>query len=173
MDFVNCTYKSHSIEILEILNEVILNSTALYDYEPRTMESMTMWFSNKEKGNFPIIGVVDSNGQLMGFASYDTFRAWPAYKYSVEHCVYIHSNHRGKGIGKKLLKALIGMAKQQQYHTMIAGLDVSNIGSKVLHEKLGFVNTGTINEVAFKFDRWLDLGFYQLILNTPLNPKDG
>ena len=56
MDFVNCTYESHSIEILEILNEVILNSTALYDYEPRTMESMTMWFSNKEKGNFPIIG---------------------------------------------------------------------------------------------------------------------
>ena len=88
MDFVNCTYESHSIEILEILNEVILNSTALYDYEPRTMESMTMWFSNKEKGNFPIIGIVDSNGQLMGFASYDIFRAWPAYKYSVEHCVF-------------------------------------------------------------------------------------
>ena len=51
MDFVNCTYESHSIEILEILNEVILNSTALYDYAPRTMESMTSWFSNKEKGN--------------------------------------------------------------------------------------------------------------------------
>jgi L-amino acid N-acyltransferase YncA len=173
MDFVNCTYEHHAIEILEILNETIINSTALYDYEPRTLENMTRWFLDKKKGSFPVVGVTNKKGKLMGFASYDTFRAWPAYKYSVEHCVYIHSDHRGKGIGGKLMEQLIGIAKQQQYHTMIGGLDISNMGSRILHEKLGFVHVGTINEVAFKFGRWLDLGFYQLILKTPLNPKDG
>ena len=173
MDFVTCTYELHAIEILEILNETILNSTSLYDYEVRTMESMTTWFSVKQKGNFPIIGVINKKGKLMGFASFDTFRAWPAYKYSVEHSVYIHTDHRGKGIGRKLMEKLIELAKQQQYHTMIGGLDIANTGSIVLHEKLGFVHSGTIKEAAFKFGRWLDLGFYQLILNTPINPKDG
>jgi len=68
---------------------------------------------------------------------------------------------------------LIIIARQQQYHVIIGGLDISNVGSIALHEKLGFIHAGTIKEVAFKFDRWLDLGFYQLILSTPLDPVDG
>jgi len=173
MNFITCTYQSHAHEILEILNEVIVNSTAFYDYDARSIESMVNWFQQKEQGDFPVIGVVDNENQLMGFATYGTFRAWPAYKYSVEHSVYIDKNHRGKGLGRLLMEKLIVAAGQQEYHTMIGGIDITNKGSIILHEKLGFTHAGTIKEVAFKFNRWLDLGMYQLVLKTPGKPVSG
>ena len=173
MQFVTCTHESHANAILEVFNDAIANSTALYDYKPRARESMVGWFKAKEVGRFPVIGAVATDGQLLGFASYGTFRAWPAYKYSVEHSVYVHKDHRGKGIGLALMQQLIGKAKEQQYHVMVGGIDVTNIGSIALHEKLGFVHAGTIKHAAFKFGRWLDLGFYQLLLETPAHPIDG
>ena len=173
MQFVTCTHESHANAILEVFNDAIANSTALYDYKPRAPESMVGWFKAKEVGRFPVIGAVATDGQLLGFASYGTFRAWPAYKYSVEHSVYVHKDHRGKGVGLALMKQLIGKAKEQQYHVMVGGIDVTNIGSIALHEKLGFVHAGTIKHAAFKFGRWLDLGFYQLLLETPAHPIDG
>jgi L-amino acid N-acyltransferase YncA len=173
MRFVICTHESHAEEILDILNEAIANSTALYDYKPRAAESMVGWFKAKEAGRFRVIGAVAENGQLLGFASYGTFRAWPAYKYSVEHSVYVHKDHRGKGIGRALMQQLIAAAKEQQYHVMVGGIDVANTGSIMLHEKLGFVHAGTIRHAGFKFGRWLDLGFYQLLLETPACPVDG
>jgi phosphinothricin acetyltransferase len=173
MTLITCTFQSHAHQILEILNDAIINSTALYDYESRTIETMGNWFKHKELGNFPVIGVVDDAAQLMGFATYSTFRAWPAYKYSVEHSIYIHKDHRNKGLGRLLMKKLIATASQQQYHTMIGGIDIANTDSVLFHEKLGFTHAGTIKEAAFKFNRWLDLGFYQLLLNTPTKPVDG
>ena len=95
--FIRCTYEEHAEAILAILNEAIAHSTALYDYEPRRPESMIDWFQGKEAGRFPVIGAVDGSGTLMGFATYGVFRARPAYKYSVEHSVYVQVNHRGKG----------------------------------------------------------------------------
>lgn len=172
MQFVVCNYESHAKAILEILNEAILNSTALYDYKPRSLESMVEWFNVKEAGGFPVIGVLEE-GQLLGFASYGAFRAWPAYKYSVEHSVYVHKDHRGKGVGLLLMQELIAAARQQEYHVMVGGIDLTNHGSIALHEKLGFTHAGTIRQAGFKFGRWLDLGFYQLILETPENPVDG
>jgi len=173
MNFITCSYELHASEVLEILNEEIINSTALYDYEPRTFDSMLHWFQQKDNGCFPVIGAVNGAGELMGFATYGIFRGWAAYKYSVEHSVYIHKNHRGKGLGLLLMKKLITTASQQQYHTMIGGIDISNVGSVMLHEKLGFTHIGTVKEAAYKFNRWLDLGLYQLLLNTPDNPVDG
>ena len=173
MQFVTCTHESHATTILEVFNEAIANSTALYDYKPRTPESMVGWFKAKEVGCFPVIGAVAPDGQLLGFASYGSFRAWPAYKYSVEHSVYVHKDHRGKGIGLALMQQLIAKAKEQQYHVMVGGIDVTNTGSIALHERLGFVHAGTIGHAAFEFGRWLDLGFYQLLLETPAHPVDG
>ena len=120
-----------------------------------------------------MIGATNDAGQLMGFATYSTFRAWPAYKYSVEHSVYIHIDHRGKGLGRLLMQQLIISGRRQQYHTMIGGIDISNMASIGLHEKLGFSHAGAIKQAAYKFDRWLDLGFYQLLLDSPKNPIDG
>jgi len=173
MKFITCTYEAHAEAILSILNEAILHSTALYDYRPRTLESMAGWFAAKEAGRFPVIGAVSPSGELFGFASYGTFRAWPAYKYSVEHSVYVHKDHRGKRLGMALMQQLIARAKQQQYHVMVGGIDESNRASVALHQRLGFTHAGTIRQAGFKFGRWLDLAFYQLILPTPETPVDG
>lgn len=160
-------------EILEILNEAILNSTALYDYKPRTMEVVANWYAAKYAENYPIIGAFDCDDKLLGFASYGSFRNWPAYKYSVEHSIYIRSDKRGKGLGKLLLKEIIKNAEEQDYHVMIGGIDASNIVSIRLHEKEGFILCGTIKHAGFKFGKWLDLSFYQLILKTPKYPDEG
>lgn len=172
MRFITCTHAAQAQAILEILNEAIVNSTALYDYQPRSRASMAAWFKAKESGRFPVIGAVEEDGTLLGFASYGAFRAWPAYKYSIEHSVYVHNDHRGKGIGFALMRQLITAATKQQYHVIVGGIDVANTASVALHEKLGFVHAGTIKQAGFKFNRWLDLGFYQLILKTPDYPVD-
>jgi len=173
MRLVPCEQRSHANAILAILNEAIANSTALYDYKPRTIEMMAAWFETKAKGNFPVIGIENEAGELMGFASYGTFRAFPAYKYTVEHSVYVDTRFRGKGLGKRLLREIIAAAQKQQYHVLIGGIDASNAVSIRLHEAMGFAHCGTIKQAGFKFGRWLDLAFYQLILSTPSEPVDG
>ena len=170
---VHCTHEMHAEAILDILNEAILTSTALYDYQPRSLASMETWFAAKKPGNFPVVGIEDSAGALIAFGSFGTFRAWPAYKYSVEHSVYVHQGHRGKGFGKQVMRALIVAARQRNVHAMIGGIDATNTASIALHEHLGFKHAGTLPQVGFKFGRWLDLAFYQLLLETPANPVDG
>ena len=165
--------RTRSAEILAILNEAITNSTALYDYEPRTTAMMDTWFDAKFKGNYPVIGAVDETGRLLGFASYGMFRERPAYKYTVEHSVYVDSECRGRGVGRLLLEALIERAKAQNYHVLIGGIDGDNAVSIEMHKKFGFTFCGEIREAGFKFGRWLHLHFYQLILDTPAHPVDG
>ena len=173
MKIVQCEPERHAGQILAIFNEAIVNSTALYDYKPRTIEMMANWFEAKAKGRYPVIGVEGDTGELMGFASYGPFRAWPAYKYSVEHSVYVDARFRGQGIGRLLLEQVIKAARDQDYHLLVGGIDAANQASIALHEKLGFRHCGTIQQVGFKFGRWLDLSFYQLTLTTPLRPVDG
>ena len=173
MNFVECTADRHAEAILAIFNEAIVNSTALYDYKPRTMVNMASWFETKTKGGYPVIGIEDDEGALMGFASFGTFRAWPAYKYSVEHSVYVDARFRGQGIGRRLLESIIDAARARDFHVLIGGIDATNAPSIALHERLGFTHCGTIRQAGFKFGRWLDLAFYQLILATPLEPIDG
>jgi phosphinothricin acetyltransferase len=170
---VECTYQDHAHAILAILNEAIVNSTALYDYKPRPLESMAVWFKAKETGGFPVIGLESDTGELLGFASYGSFRNFPAYKYTVEHSVYVHHAHRGGGFGKMLLQEIVARAQAQGMHVLVGGIDAENAGSIALHEKLGFTHAGTIRQAGFKFGRWLDLAFYQLTLTTPATPIDG
>lgn len=172
MTTVTCD-RRYAPEILAILNDAIVTSTALYDYKPRTPQMMEGWFEAKEKGRYPVLGVTADSGELLGFASYGTFRAWPAYKYSVEHSVYVKQGYRGQGIGKQLLQSLIAAAIEQEYHTLIGGIDASNEASISLHRRLGFKKCASIQQAGFKFGRWLDLEFYQLILPTPSTPVDG
>jgi len=164
---------THSEAIRAILNEAILNSTALYDYQPRTPEMMQAWFAAKAKGNYPVIGALDDAGTLLGFSSYGMFRERPAYKYSVEHSVYVDIRRRGQGLGRKLLRAAIDAAIGQDYHMMIGGIDAANSVSVALHRSLGFTHCGSIKQAGYKFGRWLDVEFYQLILPTPEQPVDG
>jgi len=173
MTIIDCSYAQHAPAILDIFNEAIANSTALYDYRPRSLETLQRWFESKAAGNFPVLGAVDDSGRLLGFASYGPFRAFPAYKYTAEHSVYVQVDWRGRGLGRALMQQLLARAREQQYHVLIGGIDVGNAGSIALHRALGFVHAGTIRQAGFKFGRWLDLAFYQLVLDTPLSPVDG
>ena len=170
---VPCTFERHAAAILDILNDAIVHSTALYDYQPRQMQNMVTWFEAKRAGHFPVIGIEDAQGTLLAFGSYGTFRAYPAFKYTVEHSVYVHKDHRGQGLGMVVMRALIDAARAQGMHAMVGAIDAANAGSIALHERLGFKPVGTLPQVGFKFGRWLDLAFYQLLLDTPANPVDG
>lgn len=173
MRLVECSLSEHGGSILEILNDAIVSSTALYDYRPREPDSMAGWFEAKRVGGFPVLGALNDDDTLLGFASYGSFRAWPAYKYAVEHSVYVARGQRGRGVGSALMRRLIDSAVEQDRHTLIGGIDASNTDSVAFHQKLGFVHAGTIKQAGFKFGRWLDLAFYQLILPTPAEPRDG
>jgi L-amino acid N-acyltransferase YncA len=173
MKRVHCEPRRHSAPILAIFNEAIANSTALYDYEPRSAQSMIGWFDAKMRGRFPVIGFENDAGELLGFGSYGTFRAWPAYKYTVEHSLYVDQRFRGQGVGRALLSAIIEAAQKQDYHVLVGGIDAANTTSIRLHESLGFTHCGTVKQSGFKFGRWLDLAFYQRILATPATPVDG
>ena len=173
MKLVTCEPRRHSDAILTIFNEAIANSTALYDYKPRTPANMVSWFEAKAQKKYPVLGVENDAGELMGFTSYGPFRAWPAYKYTVEHSVYVDTRFRGQGVGRRLLEAIIVEAEIQDYHVMVGGIDATNAVSIKLHESLGFSACGVVRHAGFKFGRWLDLAFYQLILKTPASPVDG
>lgn len=165
--------RSYSGQILEIFNEAIVNSTALWDYELRTPEMMGPWFDAKEKGKFPVVGFVDDQGKLLAFGSYGTFRAWPAYKYTVEHSIYVERSARGRGLGTKMLEQLVALGQEQGYHNLIGGIATENEVSIKTHLKCGFELCGTIRQCGFKFGKWIDLSFYQRLLNAPREPVDG
>ncbi|MBS74986.1 N-acetyltransferase family protein [Variovorax sp.] len=173
MRLISCTEEAHAGTILAILNDAIVTSTALYDYKPRTPEQMAGWFATKRANGFPVIGAVDDDGRLMGFASYGSFRAFPAYKYTVEHSVYVDAADRGKGLGRTLLEAIVAEAQAREVHVLVGAIDAQNAGSIALHERLGFEHAGTVRQAGFKFGRWLDVAFYQRILATPAEPVDG
>ncbi len=158
-------------DILDIYNDAIVNTTAVYDYAPRTLEKQREWYEQKVQAGWPVL--VFDDGGIAGFATYGPFRARPAYKYTVEHSVYVHKDWRHRGIAKALLEVLIRVADEAGYKTLIAGIDSENLASIRLHESLGFTLCGTLRNVGFKFGRWLDLQFYQLNLQGPENPTEG
>ena len=149
--------------MLEIYNDIILNTTAVYEYEPHTLEMRRQWFLTKQEQRFPVF-LAEEDGNLAGFSSMGPCRAWAAYKYSVENSVYVKSGLRGKGIGRLLLAPLIGAARNLKMHTIIAGIEATNEASIKLHESFGFKEVAHFKEVGWKFERWLDLKFLQLLL---------
>ena len=170
---IECRPDAHAAEVREIFNEAILNTTALYEYKLRSPATVLQWFGSKASAGWPVVAAVNEAGALLGFGSYGTFRDRPAYKYSAEHSVYVHKDHRRLGVGEALLRALIERAQAQQLHLLVGGIDADNAPSIALHEKLGFRHAGTISQAGYKFGRWLDLAFYQLLLPTPRQPMDG
>ena len=157
-------YKTEDTQaILDIIHYNILHSTALYDYSIRNYEQQKAILEDKTNKGFPVI-VAELNEELVGFGMYSEFRFREAYKFTVEHSVYVSENHIGKGIGKLLLSELIQLAKAQGLHTMIGVIDSENKGSIAFHEQFGFKTVGIIKESGYKFDRWLDSVFVQLLL---------
>ncbi|MDF2190243.1 GNAT family N-acetyltransferase [Paraflavitalea sp. CAU 1676] len=156
-------------EILTIYNDIIVNTTAVYDYNAHTPAMRKQWWDTKVQQGFPVFVAVE-DGKVVGFSSIGPFRAWAAYKYSVENSIYVAADQRGKGIGKLLMPPLIEAARQLNMHTILAGIDASNDASVKLHESFGFKEVALFREVGYKFGKWLDLKFLQLVLETPANP---
>jgi len=155
-------------QILEIYNEVIRNSTAVYSEEEFTPARGRAWFDTKTSQGFPLIVARDPSG-VAGFGTFGEFRAWPCYRQSVEHSVHVRADRRGQGIGRALIVELMGRATAGSKHVMIAGIDSDNAVSIGLHQSLGFTIVGHFHEVGFKFGRWLDLVFMQCILPQTLD----
>ena len=155
--------------ILAIYNDAILNTTAVYTYNTQTLADRQLWFDQKQADGYPVF-VYELDEKVVGFATFGPFRAWPAYKYSVEHSIYVDKNYRKQGIGTVLLKEVIAVANAREYMTLIAGIDAENEKSIAMHKNFGFEYSGTIKKAGYKFNRWLDLAFYQLELQGPKQP---
>jgi|SRR5580700_8985697 L-amino acid N-acyltransferase YncA len=150
--------------ILEIYNDVIAHSTAIYSEQPVSLEDRLIWLRDRREQGYPVIVAV-SAGQIVGFTSFGDFRAWPCYRYTVEHTVHVRSGQRGQGLGGLLLQALIPRAAAIGKHVLIAGIDADNSASLKLHQRMGFERVAHFRQVGRKFDRWLDLVFMQRLLN--------
>lgn len=158
-------------QILDIYNHIIIHTTSVYQYKPQTLAMRKEWFDDKIKHNYPVF-VADNNSEVLGFSSLGPFRNWPAYKYTAENSMYVAENSRGQGLGKLLMQPLIDGAIGMNLHTIVAGIDAANEGSIRFHKQFGFTEVAHFKQVGYKFGRWLDLKFMQLILPTPASPHD-
>ena len=149
--------------ILDIYNHAIINTTAVYQEDVHTLVMREEWFADKLLHGFPVFVAVQGS-VVIGFCTYGPFRNWPGYRFTVEHSVYVHVDYRGAGIGKQLVQRVIIHAREKGMHTLIAGVDADTVGSIKLHQSLGFIEVAQFKQVGYKFGRWLDLKFLQLML---------
>lgn len=156
--------ESDMLQVLAIHNEVIATSTAIYSETPSTLAERVDWWRSRVAAGFPVIVAEDDSG-LVGYASFGEFRGRPGYRFTVEHSVYVRQDRRGSGAGVALMTHLIDHAKGAGKHVMIAGVDAENEPSIRFHERLGFERVARFKEVGYKFGRWLDLVFLQLMLD--------
>lgn len=152
--------------ILEIYNEAVLNTTATYDYEPRTMEHRRAWFEDHVKTNYPVFVAVDPAGRVVGWSSLSRYHDRMGYRFTCENSVYVAADRRGQGIGKLLLAPLIEAARERKFRAIIAAIDAANPVSIRLHAAFGFEQAGHFKQVGFKFGRWLDVVYMELLLDS-------
>ncbi len=150
--------------ILDIYNHAVLNTTASWDYEPSTLDQRTRWFEQHKHLGLPVLVAVDEAGTIVGWGALSEFREKIGYQYTVEFSVYVAADHRRRGIGRLIVLALIDSACALGKHIIVGGVDASNEASVRLHEALGFEKVAHFKQVGYKFDRWLDLIFFQRVL---------
>jgi phosphinothricin acetyltransferase len=156
--------------ILDIYNDAVLNTTAIWNEQPVDLANRQAWFEARQQQDYPILVAVDDSG-VLGYASFGDWRPFEGFRYSVEHSVYVRADQRGKGLGPVLMAALIERAKACGKHVMVAAIESGNAASIRLHERHGFVVTGQMPQVGVKFGRWLDLTFMQLMLDQQESPR--
>jgi phosphinothricin acetyltransferase len=149
--------------IVEIYNDAVIHTTASYDYHPTTLDSRIAWYEAHIRSQHPIF-VAEESEKVVGLSSLSAFRHADGYCFSAENSVYVAAGQRGRGIGKSLMIPLIETAQQMGLHTIVAGIDAANGVSIRLHEAFEFKQVGYLKEIAFKFDRWLDLVLMQRML---------
>lgn len=153
-----------AIDIVDIYNHYILHSHATFELKPIEAKEMISRIHNvQEQFGLPWF-VLEEGSKVVGYAYATQWKARPAYSKTTETSIYLHANSGGKGYGKKLYGQLINELKSLGYHAIIGGMSLPNESSRLLHEKLGFQKIAHFKEVGYKFDRWIDVGYWELIL---------
>ena len=152
--------------ITTIFNEAVVNSNAIWTEKQDSDAERLAWMTARQALGYPVLVAVEGP-VVLGYGTFGDFRAFPGYRYSVEHSVYIHADHRGRGLGRIIIDELVAAAAALGKHVMIAGIDGGNQASLRLHASLGFVEVARMPEVGRKFGRWLDLVFMQRVLDAP------
>ncbi|KAG0198072.1 hypothetical protein BGX28_008437 [Mortierella sp. GBA30] len=150
-----------------IVNHEIAVSVNNFNYGPRSAETGLAWFKSTIDGGYPIIvatTVIAGQEVVAGYASLGSFRQKDGYRFTAEYSLYIHHEHRRRGLGRILLRDLLIEAKNRNFHAIIGSISEGNEGSLRLASEFGFRVVGTMKENGFKFDKWIDNTFVELIL---------
>ncbi len=147
-------------EITEIYNEIIINSMAIWQESLVTLDNRLNWFNECISQQHPVLVAIDGE-QVVGYASFGSWRSGVGYKHTVEHSIHIRHDKRGLAIGSTLMTALIEHAHNIGIHVMVAAVESNNKASIALHFKMGFTESGRFKEVGYKSGQWLDLVFLQ------------
>jgi phosphinothricin acetyltransferase len=146
--------------ITAIYNDAVRHTTAIWNDTVVDEANRHAWREARLAAGYPVL-VAEHDGAVVAYGSFGDFRAFDGYRFTVEHSVYVTAAARRRGIASALVTALVGEARALGKHVMIAGIAADNDASIALHARLGFVETGRMPEVGFKFGRWLDLVLMQ------------
>ena len=150
--------------INDIYNHYVLHSTCTYQEEPESLESRRQWLAHHGELHPVIVAALDE--QVVGWGSLSAYHARSAYRRTVENSVYVHHQYHRRGIGSRLLQELIARSRSLGHHAIIAGIDAEQAASEALHVRFGFEKVGQIKQVGFKFGRWLDVIYMELLLDA-------
>jgi len=148
--------------ICDIYNEYIKNSTITFEEMPVSPDEMKRRIETVTQ-NYPWL-VYEIDGKVIGYAYGRRWRDRAAYRNSVETGTYLDSNFVGRGIGSELKGELLRSLKERAFHTVISGIALPNPASIALNEKFGFTKVAHFKEVGYKLNKWIDVGYWQLIL---------
>ncbi len=155
---------SDAKDIATIYNYYVENSIFTFDESPTSTEEMSNKILELTSNAYPFI-VYEVRDSVLGFAYASPWKSRCAYKHSVESTIYIIPNSLEKGMGTQLYKELIQQLQKINIHTVLAGISLPNDLSVAFHEKFGFEKVAQLKEVGFKFNQWIDVGYWELILN--------
>ena len=148
--------------INDIYNHFVLSSTCTYQEEPETAEGRREWFARHD-ADHPVV-VAETEGRVVGWGSLSPYHARSAYRRTVEDSVYVHHGYHHRGIGSALLSELIERGRARGPRAISAGIDSEQSVSVSLHQRFHFTPAGLLRQVGFKFGRWLDVIYMELLL---------
>jgi len=151
--------------VRDIYNHYVAHSTCTFQVEPETAAERLAWFRGRASAH-PVT-VAELGGAVVGWAALSPWKSRCGYARSAEASVYVHPDHLRRGLGRALLADLVERARAAGLHTLLGGTCTEHAGSLALQAALGFERVGLVREVGFKFGRWLDVAYTQLLLDDP------
>lgn len=149
--------------ITGIYNHYVINEVATFEESPVTNKQMQQRIEQVQVSGLPWL-VAEREEQILGYAYADNWKSRSAYRHSKEVTVYISDIHRGEGVGSVLYQALFQRLKNLPIHALIGGITLPHPASVALHEKFGMHKVAHFERVGYKFNQWLDVGYWQINL---------